>query len=158
MNFSQLSHDFLMNFSWISHDFLMTFSWLSLDFLMTFSWLFHDFLLTFSWRSHDFLMNFSWLSDDFSWTSELAMVCAVSALVSSSFFYKRLPQLVLCTAVLNGEGWVNDVNYLVRAAALHCSTWTALCTLLLQLLCSLLQNRQSNMSISFNGSSNKPRR
>ena len=56
-------------------------AWLS----MTLSWLFHDFFMTFSWLSHEFLMNFSWLSLDFlmtcSWLSELAMVCAVLALV-----------------------------------------------------------------------------
>ena len=92
MTFSLVSHDFLMTFSWLSHEIITTFTWLSYefhmnclwishDFLMTFSWLSYDFLLTFSWLSHDFLMNFSQLSDDFSWTFELAMVCAVSALV-----------------------------------------------------------------------------
>ena len=65
-----------MSFSWFSHEFLMSFSWVSLDFLMT-------------------LMNFSWLSQDFSWLSELAMVCAVSALVIyNPVWYRKEEQYI----------------------------------------------------------------
>ena len=110
MNFSQLSHDFCMNFSWFSHELLMTFSWLSLDFLMTFSWLFHDFLLTFSWLSPDFLINFSWFSHDFSWTSELAMVCAVSGLVIVTIvanIFRAFPRTLETFWWVTGHpGWV----------------------------------------------------
>ena len=99
LTFSLVSQDFLMTFSWFSHEFLTTFLWLShdfiltfydflvpfRDFLFTFLWLSHDLFMTFSWLSHNFLINFSWLSHHFSWTSELAMVCALLALVAIIF-------------------------------------------------------------------------
>ena len=79
-----------MTFSWLSHDFLMTFSWFSHDLLINFSCLSHDFLITLLWISHDFLINISWFSHDFLWLFELAMVCAVSALVPVQKRHGRL--------------------------------------------------------------------
>ena len=57
-------------------------------------------------------MNISWLSDDFSWTSELAMVCAVSALVEHYIpnfnTFNKQKHLDL---ILNGFDKDNDIFY-----------------------------------------------
>ena len=80
MIFLRLSHDFLMTLSQIFHDFLMIFY----DFLMTFSWLI-DWLT--NWKT-DLLTDLLNATDltvcnchNSLELSELAMVCAVSALV-----------------------------------------------------------------------------
>ena len=90
----------------------MTFLWLSHDFLINFSLLSNTFLLTFLWLSHEFLMTFSWLSHDFPWLSELAMVCAVLALVFTESFSKTslfqtfwswnvILSYIICPVILN---------------------------------------------------------